>query len=140
LDEDDDGFSASSVLARIEELMIQSVIEPLDKNEPPHNIGTTKSFYHLTHCRSSTSILMVASFCHYLLQANRTTTTREVYYFYVTHFHNQAECNKAIWDLKSQCLVESSTFRHVEGLVLWVSQAVQLRQKLDRQWPGTARP
>lgn len=29
----------------------------------------------------------------------RTTTTREVYYHFVTHFRNQRECDRAIWDL-----------------------------------------
>jgi meiotic recombination protein SPO11 len=86
--------------------MIQSVIDPLDRKEPPH-IGT-KSFYHSTHCRSLTSIIMVASFCYDLLKANRTTTTREVYYFFVTHFRNQAECDKAIWDLSALLRVSRS--------------------------------
>jgi hypothetical protein len=44
-----------------------------------------------------TSIVMVASFCHSLLLANRTTTTREVYY--VTHFRSQ---RNAIWPLWMQ--------------------------------------
>jgi DNA topoisomerase VI subunit A len=29
----------------------------------------------------------------------RTATTREVYYHFVTHFKNQRECDRAIWDL-----------------------------------------
>jgi len=41
---------------------------------------------------------MVLSYCHSLLLSNRSTTTREVYYFFVTHFRNQRECEQAIWD------------------------------------------
>ena len=41
---------------------------------------------------------MVLSFCHELLLDNKTTTTREVYYYFVTHFRNQRECDMAIWD------------------------------------------
>jgi meiotic recombination protein SPO11 len=85
------------VIARIEELMVQ-VLMQLDDLQPPQ-IGT-KSFFHSTQCRSLTSILLVASFCHSLLQSQRTTTTiREVYYYYVTHFRTQTECNAAIWDV-----------------------------------------
>ncbi|KAL3942725.1 MAG: hypothetical protein SGBAC_003132 [Bacillariaceae sp.] len=71
-----------------------------DHAPPPAMIKIDKkSFFHLSHCRSVTSIILVASFCQNLLLANRTTTTREVYYFHVTHFFHQKECDKAIWDL-----------------------------------------
>jgi meiotic recombination protein SPO11 len=97
LDNDDDEPPPLVVIARIEELMAQVVLQ-LDDLQPPH-IGN-KSFFHSTQCRNLTSILLVASFCHSLLQSHyRTTTTREVYYYYVTHFKNQQECNSAIWDL-----------------------------------------
>jgi meiotic recombination protein SPO11 len=91
-------------------LIVASVIEPLDEEElaEPPSIGT-KSFFHATHCRALTSIFMVASFCHSLLQSHRTTTTREVYYFFVTHFRNQAECDKTIWDLSAILQVPRSS-------------------------------
>lgn len=80
------------------------------------------SLHHLSQARSLTSIIMVASFCYDLLAPPRipsnaedhlncntyhprkTTTAREVYYFYVTHFRDQRECDKAIWDLV--CILE----------------------------------
>jgi DNA topoisomerase VI subunit A len=43
------------------------------------------------------------SFIHSLLLSNRTTTTREVYYVFVTHFRNQKECDSAILDV-AKCL------------------------------------
>lgn len=109
------------VLQRILELVHHKVVRPLfvpesngnDSDDDGDDTGhhqdhapapamieiDKKSFFHLSHCRSLTSILLVASFCQNLLLANRTTTTREVYYFHVTHFFHQKECDKAIWDL-----------------------------------------
>jgi meiotic recombination protein SPO11 len=48
--------------------------------------------------RNFTNILLVMSFCHQLLLSQRATTTREVYYHYVTHFRSQKECDAAILD------------------------------------------
>lgn len=108
------------VLQRILELVHHKVVRPLfapngissDDDDDSHvDDGPSsdgdpemikidnKSFFHLSHCRSLTSILLVASYCQNLLLSNRTTTTREVYYHYVTHFFHQKECDKAIWDL-----------------------------------------
>ncbi|CAJ1966115.1 unnamed protein product [Cylindrotheca closterium] len=110
------------VLQRILELVHSKVVRPLfvpssnnsndgddtddeDKTTNQHSAAPemieidNKSFYHLSHCRSLTSILLVASYCQKLLLSNRTTTMREVYYYYVTHFFHQKECDKAIWDL-----------------------------------------
>jgi len=53
-------------------------------------------FHNMVQCRMFSSILLVLSYCHSLLLAQRTTTTREVYYFYVTHFRSQKECDAAI--------------------------------------------
>jgi meiotic recombination protein SPO11 len=95
--------SREIVLSRILEFVRHHVLQPLfspEESEEPQMIEfQNKSFYHSTHCRNLTSILLVASFCMDLLLANKTTTTREVYYFYVTHFFHQKECDKAIWDL-----------------------------------------
>ena len=57
----------------------------------------TKSL-NLHQCRSYTSVLLILSFVQNLLQSKRTTTTREVYYHYVTHFRSQRECDAAILD------------------------------------------
>lgn len=62
------------------------------------NSISKRSFLNLSQSRSFSSLLMVLSFVHSLLLSNRTTTTREVYYFYVTHFRNQKECDGIIFD------------------------------------------
>jgi hypothetical protein len=36
---------------------------------------------------------------HRRIPSRKTTSTREVYYFYVTYFRDQRECDRAIWDL-----------------------------------------
>ena len=66
-----------------------------------------KSF-GLAQCRSFASILMVLQFCHSLLTEHRTTTTREVYYFFVTHFRSQKECDAAIWEAASMLKIPRS--------------------------------
>jgi len=59
--------------------------------------AVTKSL-NLHQCRSYTSVLLVLSFVQGLLRSRRTSTTREVYYHFVTHFRSQRECDAAIWD------------------------------------------
>ena len=132
-------LEGSSVLEKIEDFILQTVIEPLAEEPYPslpeidvqvEDIGFRRKlgFHHLSHARSLTSIVMVASFCYDLLSPpavdeseededsidvifqrqndgrrhfprRRTTTTREVYYFFVTHFRDQRKCDRAIWDL-----------------------------------------
>lgn len=53
-------------------------------------------FHNLQQCRLFCSTLLVLSFCHSLLIARRTTSIREVYYYYVTYFRSQRECDRAI--------------------------------------------
>ncbi|KAL7552380.1 hypothetical protein ACHAWF_015614, partial [Thalassiosira exigua] len=55
-----------------------------------------RDFGNIAQCRSFASICLVLSFVHRLLLSNRTTTTREVYYVFVTHFRNQRECDEVI--------------------------------------------
>ena len=128
----DDDEIELSVLDKIEDFILQTVIEPLSEEPNPSPpeidvqvdaIGFKRklSFHHLSQARSLTSIIMVASFCYDLLSppamdtdddiseeeecrrcnipSRKTTSTREVYYFYVTYFRDQRECDKAIWDL-----------------------------------------
>ena len=59
----------------------------------------SRSFGNIAQSRSFTSLCLVMSFVHQLLLSNRTTTTREVYYVFVTHFRNQRECDGVILDL-----------------------------------------
>jgi meiotic recombination protein SPO11 len=95
------------VIQRIEEWILETVVDQLEIFKPPQ-IGT-KNFLHNMHCRSLTSVLLAASFCHTLLLSRRTTTTREVFYHFVTHFRSQKECDAAIWDLASILVVPRSS-------------------------------
>lgn len=108
-----DSITTEEVLRRIEDLMA-TIVDALDEERMPvletyqedNHIPTreiTKRFT-MNQCRSFTSILLVTTFCHSLLTANRTTTNREVYYFYVTHFRTQKECDLAIQD--AACLLQ----------------------------------
>lgn len=103
--DEDDTVPRDIVLKRLLDMVHRHIINPLfqsqDDDEPNMIQINNRSFYHTTHCRHLTSLLLVASFCQELLLSHRTTTTREVYYFYVTHFFHQKECEKAIWDLCS---------------------------------------
>jgi meiotic recombination protein SPO11 len=112
-DDDDSSVPRKIVLQRLLNLVHRRVIHPMfdaDNDDEPDMIEiNNKSFYHSTHCRHLTSLLLVASFCQELLLSHRTTTIREVYYFYVTHFFNQKECDKAIWDLCSQLKISRSS-------------------------------
>ena len=99
----------TTIIDRIEDFFLSSFLNPLydddDDDDDDPNLPSIETdhrnlyFYNLQHCRSYTSIVLVASFCHRLLVAQKTATTREVYYYYVTHFFHQRECDKAIWDL-----------------------------------------
>lgn len=78
------------VIERIEN-MIFAIVDQIDNEKLPSLDGRnskTKSFAQWNQCRSFTNIVLVLSYCQALLLANRTTTTREVYYFYVTHFRS----------------------------------------------------
>ena len=71
-----------------------------------------KKEFNLLQARSMTSIVTVLSYCHTLLQQNKTTTVREVYYSYVTYFKHQNECDAAIRDAAAMLQVP----RHALGL------------------------
>ena len=58
-----------------------------------------RNFGNIAQSRSFASICLVMSFIHQLLLSNRTTTTREVFYVFVTHFRNQRECDAVILDV-----------------------------------------
>ena len=90
--------SPQAVIASIEAL-VACILEQLDRNESPllSSQNVTRRLT-LSQSRSFTSICMVLSFSHSLLLSGRTTTTREVYYFFVTHFRSQKECDSAILD------------------------------------------
>ena len=77
-DEDDDSSEGLSVLEKIENFILQTVIEPLSEEPIPavpeldveiDSIGFKRklSFHNLSQARSLTSIILVASFCYDLL-------------------------------------------------------------------------
>mmetsp|Transcript_9059 Transcript_9059/g.11136 ORF Transcript_9059/g.11136 Transcript_9059/m.11136 type:complete len:445 (-) Transcript_9059:48-1382(-) len=112
-EEENLNIPSENVITRIEDL-ISTVINSLDSKAPPtispQNITDTKvsialyhnipkrNFLNISQSRGVTSLLIVLSFVHSLLLSNRTTTTREVFYFFVTHFRSQRECDVAILD------------------------------------------
>lgn len=106
----DSTITADEVIDRIEDVMA-SIFELMEKDELPtilkddgsssstrRGMTSSSKSFRLAHCRSFTSVLLVLSYCHFLLREHRTTTTREVYYFFVLHFRNQRECEEAIWE------------------------------------------
>jgi len=66
-----------------------------------HNPSTipSRSLRNLSACRIFSSIIMILNFIHALLLQGRTTSTREVYYFFATHFRSQRECDGVILDV-----------------------------------------
>jgi meiotic recombination protein SPO11 len=132
-----DGITTEQVIQRIEELAA-SIIALLDEERMPiletyptehvPDRVITKRF-NMSQCRSFTSIVMVTAFCHSLLLANRTTTTREVYYFYVTHFRSQKECDLAIMDAASLLQVPRASLGLKASPRGWFAGDIQLVQK-----------
>jgi len=90
LDDDDDDDSEEEDPAAF-----QPTYNTLGDGDPKFH----RSFGNIAQSRSFTSICLVMSFIHQLLLSNRTTTTREVYYVFVTHFRNQRECDGVILDV-----------------------------------------
>ena len=83
-------------------------------------------FHNLSQSRKFSSILLVLSFCHALLLAQRTTTTREVYYFYVTHFRTQRECDDAITDVTTLLRVPRSSLGLFASPKGWYCGCIQI--------------
>ena len=154
-DEQQEEITAETVLSRIESLAV-SIVDALDQNcmpvleqyRRPFSIQamtasskTLTKHFNMHQCRSFTSILLVVAYCHSLLQSRprRTTTTREVYYFYVTHFRSQRECDLAIWDACQLLGVP----RHALGLQAgsrgWFCGDVELRSATSGELVWDAR-
>lgn len=104
----DDLLTPQHVVERIESVTA-ALLEALDEErlpvlegiDDPSSSSSTFSAkrFTLNQCRTFTSLVLVLSYCHALLLSNRTTTIREVYYHYVTHFRSQRECDMAVWDV-----------------------------------------
>jgi meiotic recombination protein SPO11 len=60
-----------------------------------------RSLCNISTVRGFTSSLLVMSFVQNLILSERTATNREVYYYFVTHFRNQKECDSAILDVSN---------------------------------------
>jgi hypothetical protein len=127
----DSNLSSEEVMDRIEDVMA-SVLEQMNDERLPH-ISSDKlsKRFTLAQSRSFTSILMVLSYCHSLLAAGRSTTTREVYYFFVTHFRHQRECEQAIWDV--------CELLQVPRLSLGLTASPKGEKSVQRLWTGEAR-
>ncbi len=128
-----------TVIQRIEDIILRhSILEPLGARQVPKIQHPQKTFLHKTHCRALTSMFLVADFCHELLISNRTTTIREVYYHFVTHFRNQAECDKAIWDLAAVLRIPRSALGLAASPKGWCCGCLELydKQTGDLMWNG----
>lgn len=141
-DNDDDTVESEvvtreTVIQRIEDLVLsQAILEPLERMQIP-SIGAHKTLMHTTYCRLLTSVILIADFCHDLLQSQRTTTIREVYYHFVTHFRNQAECDKAIWDLAEILMVPRSALGLAASPKGWCCGSLELYDAQDQLiWNG----
>jgi len=85
-DDDDDSYEEAR------DVIASTLNEKGDQN-------FSRTWGNIGQCRTFTSICLVLSFIHQLLLSMRTTTTREVYYVFVTHFRSQRECDSAILDV-----------------------------------------
>ena len=76
--------------------------------KPSHSSSSSsnKSICNLSTCRSYTSTLLLLSYIQKLVQCQKSTTTREIYYQFVTHFRNQRECESIINDICNMLYVE----------------------------------
>ncbi|GMH92784.1 hypothetical protein TrST_g5201 [Triparma strigata] len=89
-----------------EEGFMSSSSQDSEDEAPPRPQSQSRSYYtgpfrkRMTKdgSKSFSSVLLVLDFVHSLLLAGKTTTVREVYYRYVTHFRNQPECDTAIFE------------------------------------------
>lgn len=87
-DDEDDAFSDDDA----RDIIVSNLNENGDQN-------FCRAWSNIGQCRTFTSICLVLSFIHQLLLSMRTTTTREVYYVFVTHFRSQSECDRTILDV-----------------------------------------
>ena len=100
-----------SIIAALDEMVIPEMVQydhqtvPPETSEAEKSLNVMKKRFSIQQSRSFTSMLLVIAYCHSLLQSTddygrtRSTTTREVYYYYITHFRSQRECDTAIWDV-----------------------------------------
>jgi len=137
-----DDLSREAVIERLEEVvLLQMVMERLANGQVPQMESPSRSFLHNTHCRMLTSLILVADFCHELLTSKRTTTIREVYYHFVTHFRNKAECDKAIWELADVIRVPRSALGLTASPKGWTCGCLELYDQTGAlMWNGRSLP
>jgi meiotic recombination protein SPO11 len=104
------------------------------KGRSVSHAGGTTSFSHNVHCRRLTSILLVTSYCHELLQHGRITVTlREVYYYFCTHFRSQSECNATIQHVCDLLRVQRVTLGILASPKGWWSGCLTILDKATNQ-------
>jgi meiotic recombination protein SPO11 len=104
------------------------------KSRSVSHAGGTTSFSHNVHCRRLTSILLVTSYCHELLQHGRITATlREVYYYFCTHFRSQSECNAIIQHVCDLLRVQRVTLGILASPKGWWSGCLTILDKATNQ-------
>jgi meiotic recombination protein SPO11 len=140
--ESSEDISRDAVIERLEDVVLMKmVIEPLANGAVPRMDHPSRTFLHNTHCRMLTSVILVADFCHELLTSKRTTSVREVYYHFVTHFRNKAECDKAIWDLAAAIRVPRSALGLTASPKGWTCGCLELYDQTGAlMWNGRSLP
>ncbi|CAB9505383.1 Meiotic recombination protein SPO11 [Seminavis robusta] len=129
-EEDDQLLSPTEVIRRVESLT-RTLVQALANGELPEMKSRSNQrrrfiFHNMTQCRAFSNILLVLAFCHNLLLSQRTTTTREVYYFYVTHFRSQRECDAAIVEAANLLRVPRSTLGLFASPKGWFCGCIQI--------------
>lgn len=135
-------MSRDAVIERLEDVVLMKmVLERLASGDVPKMDRPSRTFLHNTHCRMLTSVILVADFCHELLTSKRTTSIREVYYHFVTHFRNKAECDKAIWDLAAAIRVPRSALGLTASPKGWTCGCLELYDQTGAlMWNGRSLP
>jgi meiotic recombination protein SPO11 len=89
--------TSEQIQKRINEAM-EEIMTKLYSDPPQIPILSGKNLGHLSQARNFTSILLVMSYIQKLKPPHKTSTNREVYYYFITHFRSQNECDAAILD------------------------------------------
>jgi meiotic recombination protein SPO11 len=77
---------------------LEEIMNKLYSDPPQIPKLSGKDLAHLNQARNFTSILLIMSYIQKLKPPHKTSTNREVYYYFITHFRSQNECDAAILD------------------------------------------
>jgi DNA topoisomerase VI subunit A len=88
-------------------LALSSPFEPISNTSATgKHTFRPKTLSNIKQARSITGIVLVLSYIQNLMLHQRTATNRELYYFFVTFFRNQKECDGTIGEICNLLQVE----------------------------------